>query len=83
MISGLALIWWCFWYFEDKLYCDFERDSLTLVVNANDGHVKCKTYLDAIQKKSKEKYISFPGILQAALDFGSCCCYDKRYETDP
>lgn len=56
MISSFALIWLCFWYFEDKLYCDFERDSLTLVVNANDGHVKCKTYLDAIQKKSKEKY---------------------------
>ena len=56
MVVSVSLSWMCFWYFEDKVYCDFDKNNLVLDVKWWESQIKCKTYLDVIQKKSKEKY---------------------------
>lgn len=51
-----TMLWVSFWYFEDKVYCNFEKDRVLLTMKDSEWKVRCKTYLDAIYNKSREKY---------------------------
>ena len=45
-----------FWYFEDKLYCDFERGNITLFLKNEAWMSKCKLYLDTIYQHAMKRY---------------------------
>jgi hypothetical protein len=43
-------------YLEDKMYCNFEQEQLTLYVKKEEGLQKCETYLQSLEQLTKEKY---------------------------
>ena len=47
----------CFWYFENKVYCNIENQNVTVFLNNNESWMlKCKTYLDGVYQMAAKKY---------------------------
>jgi hypothetical protein len=51
----------CFWgsafgYLEDKVYCKFEGEQLTLYVKKEEGLTKCATYLKSLEQLIQQTY---------------------------
>ncbi|MDR2540658.1 MAG: hypothetical protein LBD11_02490 [Candidatus Peribacteria bacterium] len=45
-----------FGYLEDKMYCRFEGEALTLYVKKEVGLIKCASYLRNLEQLTKQKY---------------------------
>ena len=45
-----------FWYFENKVYCNFEKGNVTIFLKNEGWMSKCKSYLDTIYQLASKKY---------------------------
>ena len=45
-----------FWYFESKVYCNFEKWNVTIFLKNESWMAKCKSYLDTIYQLAVKKY---------------------------
>lgn len=45
-----------FWYLENRAYCDFNNENITIYLKKTDWAQKCKSYLDAIYQLALKKY---------------------------
>jgi hypothetical protein len=43
-------------YLEDKMYCSFEEEQITLYIKKEEGLQKCETYLQSLEQLTKKKY---------------------------
>jgi hypothetical protein len=57
-IVGIALLRTgsAFGYLEDKMYCKFEGEQLTLYVKKEAGVNKCEIYIKSIEQLARNKY---------------------------
>lgn len=45
-----------FWYFENKVYCNFENKNVTISIRKIEWADRCKTYMDTIYQLALKKY---------------------------
>lgn len=45
-----------FWYFENKAYCSFKDNNVTISIKKQEGSSKCQTYLNTIYQIALKKY---------------------------
>ncbi len=45
-----------FWYFENKVYCNFESKNVTISIKKIEWADRCKTYMDTIYQLALKKY---------------------------
>lgn len=45
-----------FWFFENKVYCDFSNGNVTVFLKDEGWKIKCQTYLDSIYQLALKKY---------------------------
>ena len=53
------MLLWCsqsFWYFEDKVYCSFDKSNVTLFLKQEGNLAKCSVYLDTIEQLAVKRY---------------------------
>ena len=46
----------CFWYYEDKVYCNIEGENITIFLKKNAWMLTCKTYMDTVYQLALKKY---------------------------